>query len=164
MSIERDDSTQNQCLLRKSRGGANTVCKHVCVPVYVMAKISIQACDAAYFLPVQSHCKFGSKWLLSCTFSNGGVTHLFVSSHRGTWRVFKKVSLVFIYLTAQASEPSVLTAFFYKLIADFCISKIQFCCSCFSIFWINHIYSACSGKGKQYCQNENHHCMSAHAV
>ena len=63
--------------------------------VYVMAKISIQVCDVAYFLPVQSHCKFGSKWLLSCTFSKGGVTsYLFVSSHRGTWLVFKKVSLV----------------------------------------------------------------------
>ena len=95
MSIMRDDSTQNQCLLRKSRGGANAFCKHVCVPVYVTAEISIQACDVAYFLPVQSHCNFGSKWLLSCTFSNGGVTpYLFVSSHRGTWLVFKKVSLV----------------------------------------------------------------------
>ena len=84
MSIERDDSTQNQCLLRKSRGGANAVCKHVCVPVYVMAKIPIHACDVAYFLPFQSHCKFGSKWLFSCTFSNGGVTpYLFISSHRG---------------------------------------------------------------------------------
>jgi len=96
MSIERDDSTQNQCILRKTRCGANTFCHHVCVPVYVMAEIVIQACVVAYFLPVQSHCKFGSKWLLSCRFSNGGVTpYLFVSSHRGTWRVFKKVSLFF---------------------------------------------------------------------
>jgi len=85
MSIERDDSTQNQCLLRKSGDGANTVCKHVCVPVYAMAEISIHACDVAYFLPVQSDCKFCSKWLLLCTFSNGGVTpYLFVSSHLGT--------------------------------------------------------------------------------
>ena len=85
MSIERDDRTQNQCLLRKSRGGVNTVCNTFCVPVYVMAEISIQECDVAYFLPVQSHCKFGSKWLLSCAFSNGGVTpYLFISSHRGT--------------------------------------------------------------------------------
>jgi len=80
MSIERDDSAQNQCLLRKSRGRANTVSKHVCVPVYVMDEISTQACDVAYFLPVQSHCKFSSKWLLSCTFSNGGVTpYLFLA-------------------------------------------------------------------------------------
>jgi len=54
-------------------------------------------------------------------------------------------------LTAQTSEPSVMTANFFKLIADFCISKIQFCFSCFSIFWKNDIYSTCSGKGKQYC-------------
>jgi len=49
MSMERDDSTQNQCLLRKTRCGANTICKHVSVPVYVMAEISVQACDVAYF-------------------------------------------------------------------------------------------------------------------
>jgi len=47
----------------------------------------------------------------------------------------KKYRCFFIYLTAQTSEPSVLAANFYKLIANFCISKIQFCCSCFSIFW-----------------------------
>jgi len=28
------------------------------------------------FLPVQSHCKFGSKWLLSCTFSNANIFHI----------------------------------------------------------------------------------------
>jgi len=76
----------------------------------------------------------------------------------------KKDRWFFIYLTAQTSEPSVLAANFYKLIADFCISKIQFCYSCFSILFKSHIYSTCSGKGKQYCCNENHHCISAHAV
>ena len=63
----------------------------------------------------------------------------------------KKYRWFFIYLTAQTSEPSVLAANFYKSIADFCISEIQFCCSCFSIKKKNHIYSTCSGKGKQYC-------------
>jgi len=52
MSIEHDDGTQKQCLLRQTRCGANTFCKHVCVPIYVMAEISVQACDVAYFLPV----------------------------------------------------------------------------------------------------------------
>ena len=46
----------------------------------------------------------------------------------------KKYRWFFIYLTAQTSEPSVLASNFYKLIADFCISKIQFCCSCFFRF------------------------------
>jgi len=46
----------------------------------------------------------------------------------------KKYRWFLIYLTTQTSEPSVLAANFYKLIADFCISKIQFCCLCFSIF------------------------------
>jgi len=81
------------------------ILQHVCVPVYVIAEISIQACDVAYFLPVQSHCKFCSKWLLSCTFSNGEVTpYLFVSSHRGTWRVFKKVSSLVFYIFNSSNE------------------------------------------------------------
>jgi len=63
----------------------------------------------------------------------------------------KNIVGFFIYLTAQTSEPSVLAANFYKLIADFCISKTKYCCSCFSIFSKNHVYNTCSGKGKQYC-------------
>jgi len=46
----------------------------------------------------------------------------------------KKYRWFFIYLTAQTGEPSVVAANFYKLIADFCISKIQFYCSCFFHF------------------------------
>ena len=61
----------------------------------------------------------------------------------------KKYRWFFIYLTAQTSEPYVLAANFYKLIADFCISKLQFCCSCFPVFWKNHIYSTCNVKCKQ---------------
>ena len=36
------------------------ILQHVCVPVYVMAEISIQACDVAYFLLIQSHCKLAA--------------------------------------------------------------------------------------------------------
>jgi len=55
---------------------------------------------------------------------------------------FQKIIVVFfIYLTDQTSEPSVLAANFHKLIADFCISKIQFCCSCFSIKKKSYIYT-----------------------
>jgi len=49
VSIEHDRSIQNQCLLRQARCGENAFWKHVCVPVYVMAEISTQECDVAYF-------------------------------------------------------------------------------------------------------------------
>jgi len=49
VSIENDLSIKNQCLLRQARYGENAFWKHVCVPVYVMAEISTQECDVAYF-------------------------------------------------------------------------------------------------------------------
>ena len=165
MSIKHDDSTQNQCLLGKSRGGTNTVCstfmrqfkwwltfqyKHVTLLISCQfnrtVSLAVSGCFHVHFPTEELHLIY----LLAV-----------IEEHD---EFSKKDRWFFIYLTAQTSEPSVLAANFYKLIADFCISKIQFCYSCFSILFKSHIYSTCSGKGKQYCWNENHHCMSAHAV
>ena len=152
MSIERDDSTKNQCLLRKSRCGANTVC-------------STFVCQFMWWLKFQyKHVTL----LISCQFNRtvslavSGCFHVHFTTEELHLICFlavieehdefsKKYRWFLIYLTIQTSEPSVLAANFYKLIADFCISRIQFCCSCFSIFWKNRIYSTFSGKGKQYC-------------
>ena len=73
----------------------------------------------------------------------------------------KKYHWFFIYLTAQTREPCVLAVNFYKLIADFCISKINFVVRVFPFFekiiYTVHVVGKASN-------NENHNCMSAHAV
>jgi len=64
----------------------------------------------------------------------------------------KKYRWCYTHLTAQTGEPSVLAVNFHKLIADFCISKIQFSCSYFSVFWKHHIgYTVHAMLGKQCC-------------
>ena len=140
------------------------ILQHVCVPVYVMAEISIQACNVAYFLP--SHCKFGSKWLLSCTFSNGGVTpYLFVRSHRGTWRVFKKVSLVFYIFNSSNGWTFCCGRKFLQVDRGFLYFQNTILLFMFFPFSENIIYTVhVVGKASNTVKMKNHHCMSAHAV
>ena len=133
MSIERDDSTQNQCLLRKSRGRAfasTFVCQF-------MWWLKFQYKHVTLLIPCQfngtvSLAVSGCFHVLFPTEELSLICLLAVIEEHDEFS--KKYRCFFIYLTAQTSELSVLAANLYKVIADFCISKIQFCCSCFSIF------------------------------